>query len=384
MRNTSRFFLLALAVCAVLVGSAFASPIKYGDLVVVRVGTGAAGLNSNATDTFLEEFETDGTHVQTIALPTADSGSQQTLTLSGSATSEGFLAQSTNNKYLTLGGYDAAPGTTTPATAAASTINRVVGRVEIGTGNIDTTTHLDDAFNGSNIRSAVSTNGTDLWIAGNGGSGQGASAGVKYTTLGATTGSLRLNDGGSNMRVVDVYNDQLYVSSSTGTFLGVSTVGTGVPTTGSQTNTLAGLPGFPTTGSHSNYDYWFKDSSTLYVADDGSAANGGGIQKWTESSGTWSLVYTLLNSGSSTTAVRGLTGTVDSLGQAVLFATTTQSNANNLITLTDTGASATASILATAAANTAFRGVEFIVPEPASLTLVCLGGLALLGLRRRR
>ena len=384
MKNTLRNYLLAPVTCALCVGSAFASSIKYGDLVVTRVGTGAASLGSGSTAAFLEEFKTDGTPVQTIVLPTAASGSNEPLTLSGSATSEGFLAISTNHKYLTLGGYDTAPGTASVATSASTTINRVVGRVAISTGGIDTTTHLDDAFNGSNIRSAVSTDGTDLWIAGNGGSGLGDSAGVKYTTLGATTGSLRLNDGGSNMRMVDIYNNQLYVSSSTGTFQGINTVGTGVPTTGFKTNTLAGLPGFPTTVTHSNYDFWFKDASTLYVADDGSAANGGGIQKWTLTSGTWSLIYTLLNNGSTTTAVRGLTGTVDGLGNAVLFGTTTQSSANNLITLTDTGSGATASILATAGASTAFRGVEYIVPEPASLVMMSLAGLALLGLRRRR
>jgi hypothetical protein len=36
---------------------------------------------------------------------------------------------------------------------------------------------------------------------------------------------------------------------------------------------------------------WFKDANTLYIADDGSAASGGGIQKWTQSGGTWSLAY---------------------------------------------------------------------------------------------
>jgi len=40
-------------------------------------------------------------------------------------------------------------------------------------------------------------------------------------------------------------------------------------------------------------------------------------------------------------------------------------------------------VLATAATNTAFRGVEFIaVPAPGSLSLLALGGLA--ALRRRR
>src|SRR5207244_2565061 len=105
------------------------------------------------------------------------------------------------------------------------------------------------------------------------------------------------------------------------------------PTTGGQTYTE--LPGMPTTGTHSNYDFWFKDAGTLYVADDGGAATGGGIQKWALISGTWNLQYTLLNNGTTTTGVRGLAGTIDGSGNAVLFTTTSAASANQIIKLTD-------------------------------------------------
>src|SRR5258706_16141647 len=122
------------------------------------------------------------------------------------------------------------------------------------------------------------------------------------------------------MRVVNIFNGQLYVSSSTGTLLGISTAGSGLPTTASS-SAITLLPGMPTTGTHSSYDFWFRDANTLFVADDGSAASGGGIQKWSLSAGTWSLSYTLLNNGTTTTAVRGLAGTVNGNGEAVLFGT---------------------------------------------------------------
>jgi hypothetical protein len=371
---------LGTAICLATTFSAHrasAAAFTLGDLVVVRVGDGSAALNGNATAAFLDEYTASGVLVQSIPLPTVASGGNQPLTLSGSAISEGFIALSQNGMYLTLGGYAATVGTVTPQTQTAALVNRVVGRIDLS-GNIDTTTSLGDAYNGSNIRSVTSSDGFNLWTSGNGGSGQGASAGTRYTTLGSTT-STGLHSTTTNVRVVNLFNGQLYADSASGTFLGVGTVGSGTPTTSGQT--YSELPGFPTTGTHSSYDFWFKDANTLYVADDGSAANGGGIQKWTLSAGTWSLAYTLGNNGSTTTAVRGLAGTVDGSGNAVLYGTT----GSALVSVTDTGSGSALSTLATAGSNTAFRGVELlVVPEPTTAALTGFGLLALVFFRRFR
>jgi hypothetical protein len=377
---TKCFKLLGIALCltaTLCAHHAAASAFTMGDLVVVRVGDGSAALTGNATAAFLDEYTQAGVLVQSIPLPTLPSGGNQPLTLSGSATSEGFLALSQNGMYLTLGGYAATVGTASPQTATAAAVNRVIGRIDLS-GNIDTTTSLGDAYNGSNIRSVTSSDGVNFWTGGNGGSGQGASAGTRYTTLGSTT-STGLHSTTTNVRAVNLFNGQLYADSASGTFLGVGTVGSGTPTTSGQT--YSELPGFPTTGTHSSYDFWFKDANTLYVADDGSAANGGGIQKWTLNAGTWSLAYTLGNNGTTTTAVRGLAGTVDGSGNAVLYGTT----GSALVSVTDTGAGSTVTSLATAPSNTAFRGVEIlIVPEPTTAALSGIGLVALLFFRRFR
>ena len=323
-----------------------------GNLVVVLVGDGSGALAANSTPAYLREYSSGSNLVQTINLPVETNGSNYPLTISGSATSEGFLRLSVNGQYLTMAGYGVSPGFSGPATATGIDVPRVVGRID-ASGNINTTTVMTN-YSGSNIRGAVSTDGTQIWTSGNGGSGQGATAGVRYMTLGSPD-SVRLNDTASNMRVVNIFNGQLYVSSATGTNLGVNTVGTGLPTTGEQANPLYLLPGFPTSGTHSPYDYWFKDANTLYVADDGSTASGGGIQKWVFSENEWLLQYILFTNSLSAPGVRGLTGTTNGNGDAVLYATSSV----RLLSVTDTGPTSVVTTNATAPSNTAFRGIAW-------------------------
>jgi hypothetical protein len=264
-----------------------------------------------------------------------------------------MLTRSTDGNFLTMGGYGIAPGTGGVNGTTSAEVNRVVGRVDLSSGTIDTTTALTDTFSGVSIRGAASTNGTDIWLA-------GANGGVRYATLGATTSTAITPSSGAptNTRVVNIFNDQLYVSAMSGAFRGVSTVGSTPPPT-TPDNPITLLAGFDpsTTSPQSTYDFWFKDANTLYVADDRSVASGGGIQKWTLDAGpmTWSLAYTLnVNSGA-----RGLAGTTNGAGEAVLYATTAD-NPSRLATITDTGMDAVFATLATAGANTQFRGVEFV------------------------
>ncbi len=339
--------LLALALGSALASFATAQ-ITPGNLVVVRVGDGAAALTSAANAVFYEEYTPAGTLVQTMPLPTAVSGSNRAITNSGSATSEGFLSLSTDGRYLVSVGYDAAPGTASVVGTSSATVNRVIARVGID-GSIDTSTALGDAYSANNIRSATTNDGTQFWTAGT----ASTTGGIRHVAgLGATT-STQLSTTITNTRVVGLFGGQLYTSSATGTFLGLSTVGTGTPTTSGQTITL--LPGFGAAGS-SSYDYFFADANTLYVADDRNNGNGG-IQKWTLSAGTWSLQYTLIPG--TNLGCRGLSGSVEA-GVATLYATTTETTLNRLVLVTDTGPASTFSTVATAGVNQLFRGVRFI------------------------
>jgi hypothetical protein len=348
--------IVGLGLSALFLASAAGQvPFTSGDLVVLRLGDGSAALTNAATAGFLVEVSPAGTVVQTIALPTAVSGSNRAFANSGTATSEGSLSLSADGNYLTLTGYDAAPGTPSVAASTSATVNRVVARVN-SAGTIDTTTALSDSsFSGSNPRSAVTSNGTDIWIAGTASSA--ANGGVRYTTLGGSA-STQLSSDVTNTRVARIFGQQLYVSSMSGAFRGVSAVGTGLPTTSAQSTVL--LSGFDPsiTSTQSVYAFYFSDSNTLYVADDRSATSGGGIQKWALSGGTWALQYTIALGTGTAGGARGLAGTVTPAG-TVIYATTTEASNNRVVSVLDSGAASVPTDLASAGTNAAFRGVDF-------------------------
>lgn len=360
----SRRALCAALAALVLISTAASAraltDVTAGNLVVARIGDGSSALTSAATRVFLDEYALNGTLVQTFALPTVAAGANRAVTSSGSATSEGALTFSADGQYLIYGGYDAAVGTTSVASTTSVAVNRVIARISRG-GVIDSTTALTDAFSVNNIRGAVSVDGTSFWASGPGGS-------PRFAILGDTASTLLV--AGLNSRNIDIYGGQLYISTAAGARFGVCTVGTGLPTGTGETVTL--LAGFPTATGPSSYDFVFANPSTLYVADDRTIANGGGVQKWTESAGTWSLAYTLAPAG--TQGCRGLTGVVNA-GVATLYATTTATNANLIVTVTDTGASSTFSTVAQAPAATVFRGLR-LVPGSAApqVTVYCTAG----------
>ncbi len=350
---------------AALSTSVFAS-FTPGNLVVSLVGDATNNRTSAAWRVALREFTTGGLAVGSdVAIPF--NGTSK-LTWSGTASSEGFLKRSTNGQYLTLVGYVADEGTATIATAAG--ISRVIGRVD-ASGGVDLSTIITDGYVGGNIRSAVSSNGIDIWTSGT--SNPIGSGGVRYLTFGSSS-SVALHDsiaGSNNARVVGIFDlgsgPQLFVSTGAQTtWNGVNMVGTGLPTTSGQSVTnLPGFPGSPgATNTPSPYEFWFKNANTCYVADDRTVANGGGIQRWDFSAGTWTLTYTLKELN----GMRGLTGTVNGSGDAVLYAVSAgESNTagNRLVTVTDTGSASTFTTLATSSPQQVFRGVAF-APEAGS------------------
>ena len=339
-------------------------------VVVVRVGDGSAALTSAATPVFLEEhFLSDGSLVprgarNPLPLPTAASGSNAQLTLSGTATSEGALALSVDGRYVTLAGYGADAGTTGVVGTTSATVNRIAGRVDAGFA-VDTSTRINALISGNNPRSAVTTDGTLFWVG-------GAANGVVALPFGTTGGTAIITAATlANVRVVDIFGGQLYGSSSSKTFTNVYTIGSGLPTTAGQTP--VSLAGMPTSGP-SPYGFVFFDLDPaipgfdrLYVADD--TAGTGGVQRWkydaTQSKWVLSATLNQFTSGGTTTtqSFRGVTGFVSNGTTVTLIATvaatTAKPDANALVVFVDDGSATvpTGVQIAAAPTNTAFRGI---------------------------
>jgi hypothetical protein len=382
-RRNPRALMAALAAVSISALGTFAHAGAFtpGDLVVTQIGANGntTTLTKNGTDSYLHEFSTTGSDIQTLALPTTASGSNNPLTIGGTAGSEGALSLSSNGQFLVVAGYDVGIGGKTQATST-------VGLVQVSTGNIDTsiTTTL---LSGNNTRSATSTDGSQVWVAGPAGIINVADGGAGATSIAA-----------SNVRDVEIIpalvsptgSDQLFASSQKAPpGLGISTIGTGTPNTAGQTATL--FSGMTATTAPDTYAYFFANPTTLFVAD----ANLG-LQEWTLSSGTWSVAATLAGSDV------GLAGVQNSNGTVSLYFTTGTSTAAGWVTgntldsdtfTFNSGATGpgtfipTPTVLATASSGEGFSGVALLppaaVPEPFSGSMLILGGATLM-LRRNR
>lgn len=321
-------------------------------ILVVRVGTGSAARNSSATAVFLDSFALDGTPMGSTPLPTTTTP----LTMSGSATSEGCLSLSGDGHFVTLAGYAAAPGVGSIASTLSSSVPRVVARVNSAFA-IDVSTRTTTGFDQSNIRSAATVDGTQIWMGGNGSAGGN---GVQFEMFGATT-STQVVSVPDNTRCVGIFGGQLYASSAVTGYTAVHRIGTGLPT--GSGNTATALPGMTTTGA-SPYGFVLLDRDaavagldTAYVADDRAASSGGGVQKWVFNGTTWTLATTFTASGT-TTGCRGVAA-VDGPSSVTVFATTADVTTNRLVSWVDTGATTPSStVLSTAALNTIYRGVS--------------------------
>jgi len=355
-RANMKWRLLAWAIAATCSGSAIAS-----DVVVCRVGSGSAPLSSAAASVYLERHASDGALVQTIALPTAINGSNRRMTLAGTNKGEGGLAVSSDGNYVTLAGYDAAPGAASIAASETSAVNRVVARIDAA-GTVDTTTRLNTAFSTGSVGGAASVNGSAFWVSGSGAAGIG---GVWYLSRG-TTGGTQVLAGPNSVRTLNIASGQLFGATNTATYTAVFGVGTGLPTiAGQSADLLYGLP------VSQPYGFAFFDRiasidglDTLYIADDHSIAAGGGIQKWAFDGSIWYQVTTFTDGLGAVGGVRGLVAEAQG-ANIVLYATTVEASGNRLVRVVDDGStSPTAVVIATAPGNTVYRGVALAWVAP--------------------
>jgi BACON domain-containing protein len=314
---------LVTAFLALAFGTAvLAAPFTPGNIVIYRVG-GGSNQTSGATLTnvgnvvWLDEClpltpaqaaaNQPLTVVQSIMLPTNFFGGYSPLIGDAQTTIDGLMTLSIDGRFLILTGYGATLGQITNAALttfdADFQVPRVVGLVD-GNGHIDTTTvQTNGLSDGEDIRSATTTDGTNLWFSGD-------TSGIRYTTRGSSL-ATQLSSSLTNIRQLNIFSNQLYFSTASGTAVRLGTAGGQPPATISgviETN----LPGF-VTNTNSPYAFLLfnlgKSSSnfdTIYITDDGGVGNAPGVYKWAFIGNTnW------VNVGSITTdtpGTRGLTG----------------------------------------------------------------------------
>jgi MYXO-CTERM domain-containing protein len=381
---------------AAVSSTALAGVFTAGNLLVSRYGDGTNTLSGTATAVAINEYTTaagQGSAVQSIAFATT--GANQ-FTDSGSATSDGYL--NTYNGYVAIAGYNAATGTASVASSNTKVVQvldstgSVVNRAVFPTGG--SAGSPPSPFSGNNIRSAIATSATNFYATGTF-SGSPNTGGAWYSnSTNYTQVSSTASGQPTNMRNVGIFGGQLYASSAASTGNGVWAVGSGLTTSAGQTSALVINAG----SGASTYGFVMFDTNQdggvdlAYLADD-RTTTGGGLQKWMLVGGTWTQSWSrLVNStgtlsGTAATGfagIRGLTGTWDAVNGAQLYATTTESNNNRLISIVDNGSiPTTATNLVSAGTNFAFRGVAF-TPVPAPGALALLGVAGLVGSRRRR
>lgn len=324
----------------------FCQNFTPGNLVVFRAGSGAAAIGNIATAIFLDEYTTTGTLVQTVAMPTMAVGANKAIFCNGSSTTDGQINLSADKKFIVLTGYLTTDGAANPQAVSSLNAPRVIGTVA-NDKIINTTTSLD-IFSAAAMRSVASPNGTDFYVV-------GGSTGTILATLGSTTTTL-ISGTITNSRAIKIFDGDIYISNASGTNPRIGKVGTGLPTTTGQVN--VGLPGMPTTGSP--YSFLMLDVSAavagldvLYIADDGF-----GILKYSLVGGSWVSNGTINAAG-----VKGLTGS--NMGNIVKLYST---DGAQISTITDNAgynappSSTMPTVIATAAINTAIRGIAF-APE---------------------
>ncbi len=297
--NMKRILSLGIALVATALGqNVLAGPFTAGNLVIYRVGDGTSLLTNRGNRVFLDEYRpltnslgvvTNLDLIQSVMLPTNYFGANSPLIAVGTAFGNGLITRSVDGRFILVCGYGATLGQFTNFSLQSATsieAPRVVGLVD-GNGNIDTTTTQTNFFSSEEMRSAASTDGTNIWLSGSG-DNQG---GVRYTTRGSGD-STRLSSFATNLRQLNISSNKLYLSAQTGaTRLALLTNDTSnIPTT---TNNvfIANLSGITSSNLTSPWAFvLFKLKAggsdpldTLYVAD----ATAGAVLKFSLVGTNW-------------------------------------------------------------------------------------------------
>jgi hypothetical protein len=200
-----------------------AAPISAGTQVVtpasmngimernlIRVGTGPNAETVEVTATTATTFTATFTKSHAAGVTIAGNN---IFGLSGRASTQGALALSENQSYLSLFGFDAPIGTPSLTGTDPAIVGRTVARVDVA-GIADTSTTVlvstQDAF--GNARGAVSIDGKNYYVVGS--SGSGTNTGVQRVTGGQVNNpATPIAPNGTDGFAAQILGGNLYVST---------------------------------------------------------------------------------------------------------------------------------------------------------------------------
>lgn len=339
--------LIGLSLVSLLISKNVSAQMPANGIVVYQVGDGTAALTTAGTKGMLKVFDTSTLNqalpLDSFAVPT--SGAAR-LVNSGNTSSEGFITLSQDTSHIVLGGYDAAAGTTNISNTTATATSRVVDTIN-ALGNVGRAVSTSTFFSSGTIRSVVEMN-NNFWAC-------GSNSGTIYLGNSAAPNAIQTTVGAIRNQVI--HNGSLYYSTASAN--GTNPAGV-YKFSNLPTNIATPVLLFATGTNSSPFNFVINNNETIvYVADDRTTGQGG-IQKWTNNAGTWTMAYKL--SAGTNIGARGLAVDFSTNPNApIVFATTT---GNKLIKIADTGANSPLVVLATAPTNTAFRGITFTPKLP--------------------
>jgi len=363
-----REFLLPILALMATLSAAQAQYFTQGNLAVVQMGTATQAAATTGEPVSIVQFTTAGVPVGTpLTLPSTGASA---FILDNSAT-EGFMTLSGNGKYLVLGGYNTNIQTSSLTGFTSTNVFRAVATID-GYGNFAlpiTNSHIYSTYN---IRGAVSDGLGNFWVSGSGGTGASIAngeIGIIYVGGSSLETNVTVTETGTgNERCLNIYNNDLYLSTGSGSglfgrgiYLVSNSVTGGIPT---NTGSTANNTNIMQTGSTSGpYDFAINAAGTIaYVAED----NLGGIIKFTSTGlpgALWVSNYTIsaLTPGAPAADTNAEAVTADfTQNPPVIYATTGEGAGDRLIQIVDNGPASTATLLATAPAGTIYRGVRFV------------------------
>ncbi|RYF26849.1 MAG: T9SS type B sorting domain-containing protein [Flavobacteriales bacterium] len=349
-----------LIVAILAMGYAAFAQFTAGNIAVYRYGDGTALVNGGRVPVFIDEYNpVTGVKVRTIAVSRTANGVNYGLeglglTTGGTFEAEGYPLLSRNGETLSIIGYN-------PAQAGQF----VIGTINAA-GDVNTSTLVASADAIGSPRSAV-TEGNAVYF-------NGYQNGVRYKMLGTSTASTRVSNDQNAPRVLTIAETSFGPTPTVAVKLFAPNASTTIPSANLPSSSVAfanapNIPGgAPVVTAHQVLVFKSATGRTLiYVLDD----NGGSplIKKYrSNASGSDWVAFGNIAVPANT---KSIAGAYSSTGVALYFTTYANPSAGNASQLyvfannftaaneaeTAANMTGTPALIATAPANTTFRGV---------------------------